>query len=376
MELNNNDGKAKVLAFYLPQFFPNDFNNKWYGKGYTEWTNVGKAKPLYRGHYQPHVPADLGYYDLRIPEVAEQQAELACEAGVFGFAYWHYWWNGKMLLNEPGERMLKTGKPDFPFMFAWANESWYKKLWNKDKKGDELIMEQTYPGGADNEAHFDYCLPFFKDRRYITFDGRPVFLIYRPLYFDKVTEFMNQWNQLIKEAGVAESFYFVGMQYNPTEIEVLKEKGFDCITPQHNLRTPMAWETPLEHLRAGIQRYLGEYMNKLRTVDYSKYPQTVWKEEIDSREDIAPQLIPNWDNTPRAGRRGLIYKNSTPESFRKAAEVVMQGVKKKHNKLVFLKSWNEWAEGNYMEPDLKYGHGYLNALKEAVEGNLELYGGE
>lgn len=371
MEINNNDGLAKVIAFYLPQFFPNDFNDKWYGKGYTEWTNVGKAKPLFKGHYQPHVPADLGYYDLRVPEVAEQQAELAREGRVFGFAYWHYWWDGKMLLNEPGERMLKTGKPDFPFMFAWANENWYKKTWSKDKKDDKLIMEQTYPGEADNKAHFDYCLPFFKDKRYITFDGRPVFLIYRPLYYDKVTEFINQWNQLIKEAGVADSFYFVAMQYNPTEIELLKVKGFDCVTPQHNLRTPIAWETPLEHLRAGIQRYMGEYMNKLRTVDYSKYPQTVWKDEIDSREDIAPQIIPNWDNTPRAGKRGLVYKNATPENFRKAVDVVMNGIKQKHNKMIFLKSWNEWAEGNYMEPDLFFGHGYLKALAKAIDNNIE-----
>jgi len=366
MELNNKDNLAKVLAFYLPQFFPNEFNNKWYGIGYTEWTNVGKAKPLYRGHYQPHVPADLGYYDLRVPEVAEQQAELAREAGVFGFAYWHYWWDGKMLLNEPCERMLRTGKPDFPFMFAWANESWYKKLWNKDKLGDELIMEQTYPGEEDNRKHFEYCLPFFMDKRYIAFDGRPIFLIYRPFSFDAVTDFMNQWNDWIKEKGVADSFYFVGMQYNPSEIEKLKGLGFDCVTPQHSLRTPMAWETPLEHLRAGLQRYMGEYLNVLRTVDYSKYPKTVWKEDIDSREDIAPQLIPNWDNTPRAGRRGIVYKNSTPEVFGKAAEVVMRCVQCKRNKLVFLKSWNEWAEGNYMEPDLKYGKGYIEALGRAV----------
>lgn len=371
MELNNNDGKAKVLAFYLPQFFPNEFNNKWYGEGYTEWTNVGKAKPLFRGHYQPHVPADLGYYDLRVPEVAEQQVELARESGVFGFAYWHYWWDGKMLLNEVGERMLKMGKPDFPFMFAWANESWYKKMWNKDSSDDILIMEQTYPGEKDNKAHFDYCLPFFKDKRYITFDGRPVFLIYRPLYFDGVHQFMKQWNDLIKQSGVADSFYFVALQFNPTEIDKLKDLGFDCITPQQNLRTPIAWETKLEHLRAGIFRYMGEYLNILRKMDYSKYPKTVWKEEIDSREDIAPQIIPNWDNTPRANKRGLVYINCTPDIFAKAADIVMRGVKKKKNKLVFLKSWNEWAEGNYMEPDLKYGKGFITALGNAVNNNIE-----
>lgn len=365
MEVNNGDGRVKVLAFYLPQFFPNKFNDKWYGKGFTEWTNVGKAKPLFRGHYQPKVPTDLGYYDLRVPEVAEMQAELAREAGVYGFAYWHYWWAGDMLLNEPSERMLRTGNPNFPFCFAWANENWYKKLWSKDKKDDTLIMEQTYPGESDNKAHFDYCLPFFKDKRYITFDGRPVFMIYRPLSFPDVPLFINQWNNLIKHAGVADSFYFVGMQYHFYEIQQLKTIGFDCITPQHNLRTSNVGNSSYGQFKAHLESFLGK-RGILRRFNYNEYPNTVWNDDYDSREDIAPQLIPNWDNTPRAGRRGLLYTNANPETFGKAAECVMQGVKKKHNKLVFLKSWNEWAEGNYMEPDLKYGHGFINALGNAV----------
>lgn len=372
MELNNNNGEAKVLAFYLPQFFPNEFNNKWYGLGFTEWTNVGKAKPLYRGHNQPRVPADLGYYDLRVPEVAEQQAELAREAKVFGFAYWHYWWSGKMLLNEPAERMLRTGKPDFPFMFAWANEDWYKKLWNGDKSNDILLMEQSYPGEEDNLAHFNYCLPFFKDKRYITFDGRPIFMIYRPTHFKDVSLFIKQWNDLIKSEGVADSFYFIGMSYNDNEYDTLKELGFDCVSPQHNLRTPISGGTRWETIKAGVQQFLGQHFNTLRTVDYSRYPQTIWKDDVDSREDIAPQLIPNWDNTPRAGRRGLVYQNATPEVFGKAADVLMKGIKNKKNKLVFLKSWNEWAEGNYMEPDLEFGRGFLNSLNKSICVNKEL----
>ena len=217
MEINNNDGRAKVIAYYLPQFYPCEFNDKWYGKGFTEWTNVGKANKLFRGHYQPKVPADLGYYDLRLPDVAEKQVELAKEAGIFGFAYWHYWWAGKRLLDMPAERMLKTMKPDFPFMFAWANESWYKKLWDTDTKKDTLIMEQTYPGEEDNRDHFEYCLPFFKDKRYITFDGRPVFFIYRPLKFEHLKDFITQWNTWIKEEGVADSFYWMAMSENKDE---------------------------------------------------------------------------------------------------------------------------------------------------------------
>lgn len=369
MELNNYDKKAKVLAFYLPQYYPNEFNNKWYGNGFTEWTNVGKARPLFKGHYQPHVPADLGYYDLRVPEVAEQQAELAKEAGVFGFAYWHYWWNGTMLLNEPGERMLKTGSPDFPFMFAWANEDWYKKSWSKDKRDDKLIMKQTYPGVNDNKAHFDYCLPFFRDKRYITFDGRPIFLIYRPMAFPAVTDFIKQWNTYIKNSGIADSFYFVAMAYRNDETEKLKDMGFNCISPQHTLRTPMGWNTTMERILALWKEIKGKYFGILRCMDYSKYYKTIWNNSVDSREDIAPQIIPCWDNTPRAGKRGLIYKNATPVNFGKAAEVLMRGVRSKHNKLVFLKSWNEWAEGNYMEPDLLYGHEFIKALAIAINNN-------
>jgi hypothetical protein len=370
MELNVNDGLAKILAFYLPQFEPTPLNDKYYGKGFTEWTNVGKARPLFRGHYQPKVPADLGYYDLRVPEIAIQQAELAQKAGVFGFTYWHYWWSGDMELQMAAERMLESTSPIFPFCFAWANENWYKKLWSKDKKDDILLKDQQYPGKEDNKAHFDYCLPFFKDLRYITFDGRPLFVIYRPLSFPAVSEFIIQWNGLIKDSGVADSFYFVGMMYRSDELEQLKSLGFDCITPQHNLRAYSESPGVLGSLKSHLQAFFGRN-GVLRKYNYAKYPSTVWDERCDSREDVAPQLIPNWDNTPRAGRRGLLYKNATPVAFGKAAECVMQGVKNKKNKLVFLKSWNEWAEGNYMEPDLKYGHGFIDALSKAVNENRE-----
>lgn len=366
MEINNGSSEVKVLAFYLPQFYPTPLNNTYYGKGFTEWTNVGKAKPLFKGHKQPKIPTELGYYDLRVPEVALQQVELAREAGVFGFAYWHYWWDGELQLNEPAERMLLSGSPDFPFMFAWANENWYKKLWTSDSRDDILIMEQTYPGEDDNKAHFNYCLPFLKDKRYITVDGRPVFLIYRPMHFEDVSSFIRQWNDLIKQSGIADSFYFVAMEYKEDEFEYLKSIGFDCVTPQHTLRTSLIGKTKFSRFISNLKYYLGRSTNRLRTFDYSTYPHTVWKDVVDSREDIVPQLIPNWDNTPRAGRKGLIYKNSTPEIFNKAAKILFSGVRKKHNKMVFLKSWNEWAEGNFMEPDLEYGKKYIEALRDAI----------
>lgn len=367
MEINNNDGKAKILAYYLPQFYPTEFNNKWYGKGFTEWTNVGKAKPLFHGHYQPHIPSELGYYDMRVPEIAIQQAQLAREAGVFGFCYWHYWFGGgNQLLTMPSERLLKTGKPDFPFCFAWANENWYKKLWDKDTSKDTLIMEQLYEGEEDNKRHFEYCLPFFKDPRYIRYNNRPIFYIYKPLLFKGVQDFIKQWNRLIKESGIADSFYFVGMIQKNNQYQRLKDLGFDCITPQHGCRMGEDTSNLLNHIRVRTQQICNNILGIPKMIDYNKCIKFGWNEKLDSQEDIAPQLIPNWDNTPRASRRGWILKNSTPKNWSKAAQIVLKGVEKKKNKLVFLKSWNEWAEGNYMEPDLKYGKGYIQALGKLV----------
>ena len=172
--------KARVIAFYLPQYHPVPENDKYWGKGFTEWTNVTKAKPLFKGHYQPKLPADLGFYDLRLPIVRDQQAEMAREAGVEGFMYWHYWFgNGKMVLQDIFEEVLKSGKPDFPFCLGWANHSWSNKTWTKGEKyqKDVEIFKQTYPGEEDYIKHFNYCLSAFKDKRYITVDGKPLYVI-------------------------------------------------------------------------------------------------------------------------------------------------------------------------------------------------------
>ncbi len=372
MEINNNDGRAKILAYYLPQFEPNELNNRYYGEGFTEWTNVGKAKPLYRGHYQPKVPANLGYYDLRIPEVAIKQAELAREAGVFGFAYWHYWWAGEMELNKPAERMLYNNDIDFPFCFAWANENWYKKLWDKDSGKDILLHEQTYPGESDNRRHFEYCLPFFKDSRYITFDSRPIFYIYNPHLFSDINLFISQWNRWIKEEGLADSFYFVGLLRRNSDYNKLLSFGLDCVTPHQDCRMGIDISHYSGLLKSYISSRFHSYFRILRKRDYRKFLTYGFEPEFDSLENVAPQLIPNWDNTPRAGIRGTVYTHNNPIIWGKVSVKVLSEVTNKKNKLVFLKSWNEWAEGNYMEPDLKYGKGFITELKKAVELTKEI----
>ena len=198
MDDNNiNQKKARVIAFYLPQFHPIPENDRFWGPGFTEWTNVAKATPLFRGHYQPRIPADLGFYDLRLPEVREQQAQMAKEAGIEGFCYWHYWFgNGKRLLERPFNEVLASGKPDYPFCLCWANHSWTTRTWEK-RKGlvtatSSMIAEQTYPGEPDYKAHFDFCLKAFKDKRYITVDGKPLFAIFDPYHFKDVRIFMKR----------------------------------------------------------------------------------------------------------------------------------------------------------------------------------------
>ena len=213
--MNHQNIKARVIAFYLPQFHPIPENDKWWGKGFTEWTNVGKAKPLFKGHYQPRVPADLGYYDLRMPEVREAQAEMAREAGIEGFCYWHYWFgNGKQLLERPFNEVLASGKPDFPFCLGWANETWTNKSWEAGTRQMKLsvLMEQKY-SLEDYEKHFYSVLPAFRDSRYIQVDGMPLFLVFRPLEIPDGRVFINLWKELAVKNGL-KGIHFVGIKQN------------------------------------------------------------------------------------------------------------------------------------------------------------------
>ena len=206
--------EPKIIAFYLPQYHPTPHNDEWWGKGFTEWTNVAKAKPLFGGHYQPKIPADLGFYDLRLPEIREQQAELAREAGIDGFCYYEYWFgNGHEELELPFKEVLESGKPDFPFCLCWANESWYKKFWNNDGAviDKKILAKQTYPGDEDIRNHFFARLNAFRDSRYMKYEGKLIYVIYKPLEHPEVKHFIQVWQQLAKENGLPE-FYFIAFR--------------------------------------------------------------------------------------------------------------------------------------------------------------------
>lgn len=359
------DSKVRVIAIYLPQFHPIPENDEWWGKGFTEWTNVGKAKPLFRGHYQPRVPADLGYYDLRVPEVREAQANMAREHGIEGFCYWHYWFgNGKRLLERPFNEVLASGKPDYPFCLAWANETW--KGFAHGLKNRNVLIEQLYPGVEDYTAHFYEILPAFKDKRYIRVDDKPLFMIYKPLADPEVLVFMETWRKLATDNGLP-GIYFVGHNNNPKDsVEDILRTGVDAVN------TVRLQQYIFFH--RNFYQKVKDRLNKLfRGVPYvfsykemSKY---FIDQEIDSRVNIFPSIIPGWDHTPRSGKDGLVISDSDPVLFGKHVENVLSLLEKKpeENQIVFIKSWNEWAEGNYLEPDLKYGLRFLKVLKEKLD---------
>lgn len=363
--------KARVIAFYLPQFHPTPENDKFWGKGFTEWTNVAKAKPLYKGHDQPRIPADLGFYDLRLPQIREAQAEMAREAGVEGFMYWHYWFgNGKMLLEKPFEEVLECGKPNFPFCLGWANHDWSTKTWkdqNGNSMGATMIAEQLYPGEEDYIKHFEYCLRAFNDHRYITVDGKPVFMVYDPLANPDMKMFIELWQKLAKENGL-HGIHFIG-NCRGREItpEMVMSLGFDAITTNRMYQgeTAAVGSTWKRRLLSLLSWKLGGLA--LMKFDYAKVVSNM-SAPIDKEEYCYPTILPGYDRTPRAGRSAHIYSNPNPKAFKEHVHDVLSYVanKKDEHKIVILKSWNEWGEGNYMEPDLTYGHQYLDALRDEV----------
>ncbi len=362
--------KARVIAFYLPQYHPFKENDEWWGKGFTEWTNVGKAKPLFHGHYQPRVPADLGYYDLRLPVVREEQAEMARKAGIEGFMYWHYWFgNGKTLMAEIFDDVLKSGKPDFPFCLGWANHSWSRRTWNSSAQyhKDVDLMKQEYPGKEDIIKHFYNVLPALKDKRYIKVDGKPLFMVYDPLSLPDAKMFLNIWTDLAKQNGL-QGIHFVGLASGWLDrYQQVLDLGFDAIAPSNLWYAESKAKGKYVKL---LEHKLRKYFPKLAPLDKYKYSSIIknFYTEYDSLENGYPSIIPNWDRSPRGGRRAVIYTGSTPELFKHHVQDAIKLIenKKLEHRILFLRSWNEWAEGNYMEPDLKFGHGYLDALHEAL----------
>lgn len=350
----------RVVAFHLPQFHPVPENDEWWGPGFTEWTNTARARRLFPGHVQPHLPADLGFYDLRLPEARAAQAALAQEHGVSAFCYWHYWFGGRRILERPVQEIVASGEPDVSFCLGWANQTW-SGTWHAAP--DRVLVEQTYPGPEDDRAHFEAVLSALTDPRYLTVDGRPVFYVFRPEQLPDAVAWTARWREMAAAHGLP-GLYLVA------EMSDLLGAGTTCPDPFAlgfdagvYIRLP-ADNTPRNVLRMRATR-------KLLGGGPEVYPYRAEPHPLPQRyrdRAVYPAIYPNWDNTPRSGRGGLVLTGSSPERFRRHVEVAARHTADRvgDERLVFVKSWNEWAEGNYLEPDLEHGRAWLQALREGL----------
>lgn len=348
------------VAFYLPQFHPLPVNDEFWGKGFTEWTNVAKAVPLFHKHQQPRFPAELGYYDLRVSEVQELQSNLALTHGVDAFCYWHYWFDGKPLMNRPVESMLTNSAIKINFMFGWANQSWTGTWHGLDKK---VMLTQDYGRSYDIKQHFNYMLPFFKDSRYVKVDKKPVLYIFRPSEIPDIRLFTSTWNNYAKAEGFNGMFFIAErsrlLPYFQPDNHNYLSTGFDLV-----VRT----ELPAYiDFKAKLSNRLRKLLRGGPTVfKYATIGQMSELAELPSKEIRA--VYPNWDHSPRSGRRAIVLIDDDPQVFAQhlAQAIDISNERNIPNEFVFIKSWNEWAEGNYLEPDRLNGKAYLEAVAQCL----------
>lgn len=360
--------KKRVIAINLPQFHPFPENDEWWGKGFTEWTNVTKAKPRFRGHYQPHLPSDTGFYDLRLPEARKMQADMAKDAGIYGFCYYHYWFNGKRLMNRPIDEILASGEPDFPFMFCWANENWAR---NWAGGFHDTLIEQKYCDEDDIQHIRWLCENVFCDKRYVRIDAKPVFAIYRPKFFPDMNHTIELWRKIAKDE--------FGMEIYLIRVEGFNDNGpdthgwdFDCSMDFQPLLMG-EFDKNYKNIFAKIYSKLfhGKASPFNRIYSYPAYIKYCLSHPLKEYKCF-PCVSPGWDNSPRrVGKGFMAFVGSTPELFGMWLKDTLKRFKpfSKDENLVFINAWNEWAEGNHLEPDQKWGNAYLEVTKKVVEEN-------
>ncbi len=348
---------TKLIAFYLPQYHPIRENDEWWGKGFTEWTNVVKAKPLFRGHHQPDLPADLGFYDLRLPEAREAQADLARQYGIHGFCYYHYWFNGRRLLERPFNEVLASGRPGFPFCLCWANEHWTRR-W--DGAELQILMAQTY-SVQDDLNHIRWLLKAFEDHRYIRVEGKPLFLVYRAGDLPYASQTAESWRKEAIKAGIGDIFLctvesnFKGSRVDPALI------GFDAA-----VEFQPSWARP-SFIQRAWERLLREVSSKGR-LNYSELVEQALQAPNPPYRRFRC-VTPSWDNTPRRRTTPFVLVGSCPEKYAEWLEAVIRHSQPvaSGDKLVFVNAWNEWAEGNHLEPCQRWGRAYLEATRGVLD---------
>ena len=366
-----------VFAFYLPQYHSTKENDEWWGKDFTEWVNIKNAKPLYKNHYQPRKPLNNNYYNLLDINTMKWQGKIAKKAGITGFCVYHYWFEGKQLLQKPMDILLKNKTIDFPFFFCWANESW-TSAWATSKGKPRVLMLQTYGDISKWEQHFQYLLPFFKDERYIKRNNKPLFVIYRPERISCLNDMLDFFNMRAKEEG------FDGLCFISQQVEYLLTGGdnprfsyrieYQPCYADYNITSPI--RRSVNKLEDKILQLLNERISVatpkikgLRLVSYDR----LWLDIIKHKpidDKVVPGAFVGWDNTPRYGRNGYVIQGGNPQKFYQYLKLLIKKTKFEYKKdMIFVFAWNEWTEGGYLEPDEKYRFGYLNAIRKALSTN-------
>ena len=369
--------RVRAIAFYLPQYHPIPENDMWWGKGFTEWANVVTGKPRFEGHGQPHLPADLGFYDLRVPETRRQQADMARNAGIEAFCYYHYWFQGKRLLAGPFDEVLASGDPDFPFCLCWANETW-SRTWSG--REHDVLIGQGYDE-ADHAAHIAWLCNAFADPRYLRIDGCPIFLVYQPENIPDVSHVLAGWRrECVKRLGVQPYFCGVRTGFSTLDSAGLRELGFDGVVDfEPNRKRFPATKNVTGHAVSLLQRILptkwydvlrnNRWLGKrnLNTViDYVAYvDRALAQPELD--ETTYPVVFPSWDNTVRRTAATIIENHDAGQYARWLEGAVSRvAARSPDRRLVFINAWNEWAEGCHLEPDRVHGHAFLDATASAL----------
>jgi hypothetical protein len=370
--------KIRPIAIHLPQYHPIAENDEWWGKGFTEWTNVVKSKPLFPGHYQPQLPADLGFYDLRLFESIEAQARLAEEYGIHGFCFYHYWFNGKKLLERPIEEILSNKKPNFPFMLCWANENWSRRWDGLDK---EVLIEQKY-SEEDDEEHIEYLIEFFKDPRYIKVNGKPIFIVYKPHLLPHPQKTLALWRKKSAEHGL--DLHICHMVFNYIDGWDKLIDGFDAaidfepfgIRRNHTHLKRVSYifnKEKISFLKKVSNKLLGQknyfkVPDKYNLFEYSSMFESL-KPLSEFNFKIYPMLVPGWDNSPRRkDNPSLILHESDPYKFSIWLDKIIADIeiKPSDENLIFINAWNEWGEGNHLEPCTKWGCQFLETIKKKI----------
>ena len=346
--------KKRIIAINLPQFHPFKENDEWWGRGFTEWTNVTKAKPRYEGHYEPHLPSDTGFYDLRLPESRQLQADLAKEYGIDGFCYYHYWFNGKQLMERPVNEILSSGKPDFPFMLCWANENWAR---NWDGGFTNVLMKQEYSHEDDIEHMRWLCKNVFCDNRYIRISGKPVFAVYRVALFPDFAETVRTWRKIARDEFQME-LYLIETMFPGDLSHTKMTEGVDALMDFQPLGVEVS----------GLPKQVVASLNKKEPkvcrpsiYDYSDYVDYCINTDLPLR--CFPCVSPGFDNSPRrVGKTFLSFTEMTPQNYGRWLYDALRRngeFAEDDENIVFINAWNEWAEGNHIEPDQKWGRAYL-----------------